>query len=235
MTIVVTQLGMDANPGDLDLLEIIEEAYERCGSEARVGYDFRTARRSLNLLFADWANRGINLWTLDSGSIPLVAGTAQYAFPSDTVDVLDCVVRTNDGVVGLQNDRPITRISNSQYTIIPNKLNPGQPLQAVITRAPTGPSITMYPVPNLGTYKLVYWRMRRMASLSGGTDASDIPFRMLPPLVSGLAYYLSFKTPGGMERMQALKSVYDEDWTRAAEEDREKVSIRAVPRIARVV
>ena len=147
---------------DFDLLEIIEEAYERCGAEARSGYDFRTARRSMNLLFADWANRGINLWTLDSGSIPMVAGTATYTLPADTVDVLDCVLRTNDGNVANQNDRPLNRVSTSTYTTTPNKLRPGTPNQIVVTRAPAAPTLTLYPVPDSSAAKLVYWRMRRM-------------------------------------------------------------------------
>lgn len=219
---------------DLDLLEIIEEAYERCGSEARSGYDFRTARRSLNLLFADWANRGINLWTLDSGSIPLVAGTATYLLPVDTVDVLDCVLRTNEGVAVAQNDRTLSRISNSTYTTIPNKLRSGTPNQIVVNRTVGAPSITLDPVPQDSLAKLVYWRMRRITDVSGGADTSDVPFRMLPALASGLAYYLAFKVPGAEPRINLLKGVYDEDWLRASDEDREKAPFRAVPRTARI-
>lgn len=219
---------------DLDLLEIIEEAYERCGSESRSGYDFRTARRSMNLLFADWANRGINLWTLDSAAINLVAGTATYALPADTVDVLDCVIRTNDGALATQNDRPLVRVSNSVYVNVPNKLTRGTPNQVVVNRIAPAPTITLYPVPDTSTQKLYYWRMRRIQDVTGGLDTNDVPFRMLPALASGLAYYLSFKIPGAMERSQALKAVYDEDWSNAAAEDREKAPVRFVPRIARL-
>ena len=218
----------------LDLLEIVEEAFERCGSEPRSGYDFRTARRSMNLLFADWANRGINLWTLDSGSTPLVAGTATYTLPDDTVDILDCVIRTNEGVVTSQSDRPLVRTSNAVYSTIPNKLHAGTPNQVLVTRGGTAPSLTLFPVPDTSDKKLVYWRMRRIQDVSGGADTHDVPFRMLPALASGLAYYLAFKIPDAAVRIPVLKSVYDEDWARAADEDREKASVRFVPRIARV-
>lgn len=219
---------------NFDLLELVEEAYERCGGEARAGYSLRSARRSLNLLFADWANRGINLWTMDSGSIPLVAGTAEYTLPADTVDVLECVLRSNVANVTSQNDRPIVRQSNSAYTSVPNKLHQGVPNQMVVTRGVLAPTITLYPVPANATYTLVYWRLRRMSDVTGGLDNNDIPFRLLPALTSGLAYHLSFKVPGATERTVMLKSVYDEDWARAADEDREKAAVRLVPKIARV-
>lgn len=219
---------------DLDLLETIEEAFERCGAEARSGYDYRTARRSMNLMFVDWANRGVNLWTIDSGTIPLVVGTATYTLPANTVDVLDCTIRSNDGVLANQNDRPIARISNSVYTSTPNKLNRGFPNQMVVNRLGAAPSITLYPVPSDSTQKLVYWRLRRIQDMTGGTDTNDVPFRMLPALASGLAYYLSMKIPGAVDRMPTLKAIYDEDWQRASDEDREKAPVRFVPRIARI-
>jgi len=219
---------------DLDLLELVEEAFERCGSEPRAGYDLRTARRSLNLLFADWANRGINLWTLDSGTIPMVVGTATYTLPADTVDVLDCVLRSNNGVTATQNDRALTRVSNTTYTSIPNKLSQGTPLQLVVTRGVTAPTVTLWPVPNDATQLLVYWRMRRIQDAgSTGSMTSDIPFRMLPALASGLSYYLSFKIAGAGDRIETLKAVYDEDWSRAAGEDRDKASAFLLPRIGR--
>jgi hypothetical protein len=219
---------------DLDLLELIEESFERCGAEARTGYDFRTARRSLNLMFVDWANRGVNLWTIDSGTIPFVPGTATYTLPADTIDVLDCMVRSNDGVLTTQNDRPLSRISNSAYTATPNKLTRGTPNQMVVNRLGAAPSITLYPVPSDATQKLIYWRLRRIQDVTGGADTNDVPFRMLPALTSGLAYYLSMKIPGAMDRMPTLKAVYDEDWQRASDEDREKAPVRFVPRIARI-
>ena len=221
---------------NLDLGDIVEEAFERCGSEMRTAYDMRTARRSLNLLFADWANRGVNLWTLDSGTVALVASTATYTLPADTVDLLDSVIRVNSGVVATQSDRPISRISNSVYSTIPNKLSTGYPIQMVVTRAGAAPTVTLWPVPDSAeTYTLVYWRMRRIQDAGPSADVtSDIPFRMLPPLASGLAYYLAFKLPGAAERIPVLKEVYDEDWGRASDEDREKATLRIVPHIARV-
>jgi hypothetical protein len=221
---------------NLDLGDVVEEAFERCGAEMRSGYDMRTARRSLNLLFADWANRGINLWTLDSSTIPLISGTATYTMLADTVDILDAAVRINSGVVATQSDRIISRISNSVYATIPNKLSTGYPIQMMITRVGAAPTVTFWPVPNAtSTYTFVYWRMRRIQD--AGTTAAitnDVPFRMLPALASGLAYYLSFKIPGGMDRMQALKAVYDEDWGRGSDEDREKSPLRMIPWVGRV-
>lgn len=220
----------------LDLGDLIEEAFERCGQELRGGYDYRTARRSLNLLFADWANRGVNLWTLDSGTITLVASTATYTLPADTVDLLDTVVRINNGVVATQSDQVLSRISNSTYATIPNKLNTGKPIQMVVTRAGAAPTVTLYPVPDgSATYTLVYWRMRRIQDAGAAADVTnDIPFRMLPALASGLAYYLAFKLPGAGERIPVLKQVYDEDWSRAADEDREKAPFRITPYVGRL-
>jgi len=217
----------------LDLGETVEEAFERCGAEVLTGYDMRTARRSLNLLFADWANRGVNLWTLDSNTVTLVSGTATYSLPADTVDLMDCVIRTGSGTS--QSDLPITRISEPSYSAIPNKNSPGRPIQMMITRGTAQPTVTVWPVPNTSTYTLVYWRMRRIQDVGGNAAVTnDVPFRMLPALASGLAYYLSFKLPKALERSQMLKAVYDEDWQRAADEDREKATMRIAPYMARV-
>lgn len=223
-----------------DLNELIEEAYERCGAEVRSGYDFRTAVRSLNLLLMEWANRGINLWTLDkSGSITLSTGVATYNLPLDTVDLLDHVIRTGSGTT--QQDINITRISSSTYWSIPNKNATGRPIQVWINRlsgqtnASTGvvsyPTITVWPTPDASTtYTFIYTRLRRMQDAGTGVNATDVPFRMWAPLVSGLAYYLSLKIPGAAERSQMLKAMYDEDWLNASEEDREKAAVRFVPR-----
>jgi hypothetical protein len=217
---------------DLDLTEIIEEAGERCGYEIRTGYDFRTARRSLNLLFADWANRGINLWTLEQGSIPLVAGTSTYALPADTVDLLETVVRTGTG--STQSDIAINRISLSTYATIPTKNNTGRPIQMAVQRLNT-PQVILWPVPDNSTpYTLVYWRLRRIQDAGGGINTSDMPFRFLPAMIAGLAYYLALKVPGGLERLQVLKAQYDEAWGFAADEDREKATVRIVPRMGYV-
>ena len=216
---------------DLDLSELVEEAYERCGAELRSGYDLRTARRSLNLLFADWANRGVNLWTVDSGTIPLVAGTATYNLPADTVDLIEHVIRTGAGNVSTQTDLTITRISVSTYSSIPNKLTQARPIQVYIDRTSPIPTINVWPVPDSSTtYNFVYWRLRRIQDAGNGSNTMDIPFRFITCLVAGLAYYLALKIPNAMERLQVLKQQYDEAWDLASGEDRDKAAVRFVPR-----
>mgnify|MGYP003648571892 FL=1 len=217
---------------NLDLTEIVEEAFERAGSEMRSGYDLRTARRSLNLLFADWANRGINMWTFEQGTINLVPGTATYNLPEDTVDLLEHVIRTGAGSASTQADLTITRISVSTYATIPNKLQQARPIQVWIERLET-PRFTVWPVPdNSQTYQFIYWRMRRIDNAGTGVNTMDVPFRFLPCMVAGLAYYLALKVPNGAQRLDVLKAQYDEAWQLAADEDREKASVRFVPRQA---
>lgn len=214
----------------LDLTEIVEEAFERVGGEMRTGYDLRTARRSLNLMFADWANRGINMWTFEQGSIPLVAGTATYDLPADTVDLLEHVIRTGAGSASTQADLTITRISVSTYATIPNKLQQARPIQVWIERLNT-PRITVWPVPDDSQpYTFVYWRMKRIQNAGEGVNTMDMPFRFIPCMVAGLAYYLALKVPGGTERLGVLKAQYDEAWDLASSEDREKAAVRFVPR-----
>jgi len=215
---------------NLDLTEIVEEAFERVGSEMRTGYDLRTARRSLNLMFADWANRGINMWTFEQGSQVLTPGVATYELPTDTVDLLEHVIRTGAGSASTQADLTITRISVSTYATIPNKLQQARPIQIWIERLNT-PRFTVWPVPdNSQTYTLVYWRMRRIQDAGNGVNTMDMPFRFIPCMVAGLAYYLALKVPGGAERLPVLKQQYDEAWQLASDEDREKASVRFVPR-----
>jgi hypothetical protein len=215
---------------NLDLTEIVEEAFERVGSELRTGYDLRTARRSLNLMFADWANRGINMWTFEQGSIPLVAGTATYDLPADTVDLLEHVIRTGAGSSSTQADLTITRISVSTYATIPNKLQQARPIQVWIERLNT-PRITVWPIPdNSQPYTFVYWRMKRIQDAGNGVNTMDMPFRFVPCMVAGLAYYLALKVEGGADRLPILKQQYDEAWQLASDEDREKASVRFVPR-----
>jgi len=215
---------------NLDLSDIIEEAFERAGSELRTGYDMRTARRSLNLLFADWANRGINMWTIDTGTIDLVPGTATYVLPVDTVDLIEHVIRTGAGNSSTQADLTITRISVSTYSSIPNKLTQARPIQILVKRLET-PEVTVWPVPdNVQLYQLVYWRLRRIQNAGTGVNTMDVPFRFLPCMVAGLAYYLALKLPEGLQRLGVLKEQYDTAWSTASDEDREKASIRLVPR-----
>ena len=212
---------------NLDLQEIVEEAGERCGYEVRTGYDFATARRSLNLMLADWANRGLNMWTFEQLSIPLVSGTATYDLPADTVDLMDVVLRTGTGLA--QNDIAMTRVSMSIYAGIPKKNAIGRPLQYTVLRAAV-PQVTVWPVPADGSsYTMVYWRLRRIQDAGGGTNNQDVPFRFLPALVAGLAYYLALKVPGGLDRLQVLKAQYDEAMQVAMDEDRDKSSLRLIP------
>jgi hypothetical protein len=214
---------------NLDLNSLVEEAFERCGAEMRTGYDLRTARRSLNLLTIEWANRGINLWTIEQGEIPLVRGQITYNLPADTIDLLDHVVRTGAGQN--QSDINITRISETTYSTIPNKNTFGRPIQVWIDRQRDNPNINIWPTPDQENfYTFVYWRLRRLQDAGNGTTTPDIPFRFLPCLVSGLAYYLAMKVPGAMERLPILQAEYEKQWQMAADEDREKASYRIAPR-----
>ena len=292
---------------NLDLSEVVEEAFERCGSELRTGYDLRTARRSLNLLFADWANRGVNMWTMEQGTIPLVYNQMTYALPNDTVDLLEHQIRTQANSSSNQADLNITRISISTYATIPNKLTTSRPIQILVQRnngmiTPTGytlsstinasdttitlsgvndlpaqgfikldneiivygyisgntlyncfrgqqnttaashtsgtaaywaqvPAVTVWPVPdNSTTYTLVYWRLRRTQDAGEGVNVADVPFRFIPCMVAGLSYYMGMKIPDAYARLPVLKTQYEEAWTLAADEDREKAAIRFVPR-----
>jgi len=217
----------------LDLTEIVEESFERCGAELRSGYDLKTARRSLNLMFADWASRGINLWTVEQGSIALVQGTATYNLPDNTVDLLEHVIRTGAGNVSTQADLTITRISVSTYSSIPNKLTQARPIQVYIDRLSPTPTVTVWPTPDGSqSYSFIYWRLRRIEDAGNGVNTMDVPFRFLPCMVAGLAYYLALKIPGALERLPILKEQYDIAWQTAADEDRDKAAVRFVPRQA---
>lgn len=297
---------------NLDLNNLVEEAFERCGAQLRSGYDLRTARRSLNLLSIEWANRGINLWTIEQGQINLVTGQALYAIPNNTIDLLDMVIRQNNGSASNQVDINISRISESTYSTIPNKLTTGRPIQVWINRqtAQTNaiattvladnngtvsatatsinvassanlpsagfvligsevisypnivgntltncargqngttatthadgasltvqnlPCINVWPTPDAGgaPYTFVYWRMRRIQDAGNGTTEQDIPFRLLPCMVAGLAFYMAQKLPEGQPRIGFLKQEYEEQWLLASTEDRDKAPSRFVPR-----
>ena len=232
---------------NLDLNNIVEEAFERCGKELRSGYDLRTARRSLNLLTVEWANRGVNLWTIEQGSIALNENQAIYNLPVDTIDLLEHVTRTGTGQN--QQDLAITRISVSTYATIPNKNATGRPIQVWVDRQsgatyPAGgrpqgtdpangidyPKIYVWPAPDQSNYyTFVYWRLRRIQDAgNGGMTTQDIPFRFLNCLIAGLSYYLAQKI--APDRLQMLKMQYDEQWKFATEEDRDKSAVRFVPR-----
>ena len=220
---------------DMNFTEIAEEAWERAGREMRSGYDLRTARRSMNLLTIEWQNRGINLWTIDEGTIDMVEGTSQYDLPADTIDLLEQVIRTNSGVTATQSDLTINRISVSTYASIPNKLTQGRPIQVYIERLRDNPKINVWPVPDQSSYYVFkYYRMRRIQDAGSGVETADMNFRFLPCLVAGLAYYIAMKDPDLAPRIEMLKVMYEEQFALAAGEDREKAPARFVPRIGYV-
>jgi hypothetical protein len=218
----------------MDFTEIAEEAWERAGREMRSGYDLRTARRSMNLMTIEWQNRGINMWTIDSGTINLVQGTTQYTLPADTIDLLEHQIRTNSGNTSTQSDLTISRISVSTYASIPNKLTQGRPIQLYVERLRDAPKVNVWPVPDNNNYVLYYWRMRRIQDAGSGVQTADMNFRFFPCLVAGLAYHIAMKVPELAERIPMLKAVYDEQFEMAAGEDREKTAARFVPRIGRI-
>jgi|TARA_R110000850_G_scaffold239227_1_gene364022 hypothetical protein len=205
---------------NLDVGEVIEEAYERCGLEVRTGYDARTARRSLNLMFADWANRGLNLWTVAQGTTDLVQGTSTYTLGSDVVDMLEMVLR-RDGT-----DFEIDRISRGQYLTFPNKTDQGRPSQFYFNRQ-IDPVITLWQTPENSTDQLVYYYVQRIEDADALVNTTDLPFRFYPCMAAGLAYYLAIKR--APERIQILKSIYEEEFQRAADEDQDRVPLQLTP------
>lgn len=219
---------------NMDFTEIAEEAFERAGREMRSGYDLRTARRSMNLLTIEWQNRGINMWTIDSGTVNLVKGQTQYDLPADTIDLLEQQIRTGSGNAATQSDLTLSRISVSTYASIPNKLTQGRPIQMYIERLRDAPKVNLWPLPDTNDYVLYYWRMRRIEDAGSGIQTADMNFRFFPCLVAGLAYYISMKIPEMVDRVPMLKAVYDEQFELAAGEDREKTSARFTPRIGYV-
>jgi hypothetical protein len=220
----------------MDFTEIAEEAWERAGREMKSGYDLRTARRSMNLLTIEWQNRGINMWTIEQGTINLQQGVATYDLPADTIDLLEHVIRTQPGNAATQFDLTISRISVSTYSSIPNKLTQGRPIQIYIDRAEVNPRFTLWPVPDQGTlldpyYQLIYWRLRRIQDAGSGVQTPDTNFRFFPALVAGLAYYIAQKDPDLAPRIPMLQAEYERQFDLAAGEDREKAAVRFVPRL----
>lgn len=213
---------------NLDFAEIAEEAFERAGLELRSGYDMKTARRSLNLLAAEWSNMGLNLWTVASGTITLVPGTATYNLPADTIDVLEHVIRTNNG--GQNTDIAIQRISVSDYSAIPTKSNTGRPIQIYVNRQ-IQPTVTLWPVPDSSQpYTLAYWYVRRIQDTgASAANTPDIPVRFLPALIAGLAYQIALKNPEASDRISMLKAIYEEQFQLAASEDRDRAPDRFIP------
>jgi hypothetical protein len=212
-----------------DLPELFEEAFERAGLEMRTGYDLKTVRRSLNLLTLEWQNRGLNLWTIEPGTIPLTAGTGTYALPADTIDLIEMSLRTGSGVN--QMDSNVERISVSTYSQQSNKNTTGRPVQAFIRRLATETTVTLWPVPDsTNAYSLAYFRLRGIESISAGVEGTaDVPPRFVPCLVAGLAYYIAMKKPEVSDRVIPLKQEYEFQFELAAGEDRDSSSLRFIP------
>ena len=207
---------------DLDVGEIIEEAYERYGLESRTGYDLKPARRSLNIMFADWANRGLNLWTVEQSTQALTDGTASYTLSADFTDLLEVVVRRSG------TEFMLTKMSRGEYLNIPTKTQEGRPTQYYFDRKTT-PSITLWPTPENSTDTLVFYYVRRIQDVDTQINTTDAPFRFLPCVIAGLSYYLAVKK--APDRIQLLKSIYEEEFQRASDEDDDRVPLKLTPDI----
>ena len=210
-----------------DLPDIFEEAYERAGLELNTGYDLRTARRSLNIMLLEWQNRGLNLFTIDEGTLAIAAGTATYTMPIDTIDVIEHNIRTGTGTT--QVDTALERISVSNYAAQSNKNTTGKPSQIYVQRLATETKVTLWPVPDTD-YTLAYFRLKGIDGLSTGIGTTAaIPPRFIPCLVAGLAYKIAMKKPESADRVVPLKQEYEYQFELAAGEDAETASIRFVP------
>lgn len=205
---------------ELDVSDYIEEAFERCGLEVRTGYDLKTAKRSLNLLFADWANRGLNQWTIAQRTQIVTTSDGDYDLGTDVIDVLSMVVRRSS------TDFSMTRISRDEYLSIPNKTTKGRPTQFFIDRQVT-PQIKIWPVPENSTDVLHFDCLTRIEDADTFTNTVEVPFRFYPCLAAGLAYYIAIKK--APDRIQLLKAIYDEEFDRAQAEDRDRASFNVVP------
>lgn len=211
-----------------DLAELFEEAFERAGLEMRSGYDLRTVRRSLNMLTLEWQNRGLNLFTIESGTQALTSGTAEYTMPSDTIDLIEHQLRTGTGTN--QIDTALMRVSVSTYAQQTNKNTQGRPTQIYINRGASDVKATVWPVPDSDDYTLFYYRLKGIDGLNAGISGSAaIPPRFVPALVSGLAYMIAMKKPEALQRIIPLKELYEEQFNLAAAEDRERASLHLTP------
>jgi|TARA_R100000482_G_C5084497_1_gene127710 hypothetical protein len=205
---------------ELDVADYIEEAFERCGLEVRTGYDLKSANRSLNLLLADWANRGLNQWTIKQRTLTLTSGTGNYDLGTDVIDILSVVVR-RDGT-----DFQLERLSRDEYLAIPTKTTEGRPNQFFLDRQLT-PKLKLWPVPENSTDVIHFDALTRIQDADDFTNTLDMPFRFYPCLAAGLAYYLALKR--APNRVQLLKAVYEEEFERAATEDRDRSNFNVVP------
>jgi len=205
---------------ELDVAEYIEEAFERCGLEVRTGYDLKTAKRSLNLMLAEWANRGLNQWTIAQRTVSVVQGTGEYTLDADIIDILAAVAK-RDGT-----EYSLSRLSRDEYLTIPNKTTQGQPNQFFLARQVT-PSLKIWPTPDNSTDVIVYNALTRMDDADTYINTVDMPFRFYPCLAAGLAYYIAVKR--APQRVQLLKAMYEEEFERAMTEDRDRASFNVVP------
>lgn len=205
---------------ELDVSDYIEEAFERCGLEARTGYDLKTAKRSLNLMLAEWANRGLNQWTIEQSTQALTQGTSEYALGTDTIDILSAVLRRSGTDINME------RLSRDEFLNIPNKTTRARPTQFFLDRQIT-PTLKIWPAPENSTDTIVFNRLVRMDDADTQTNTLEIPFRFYPCLAAGLAYYIAIKR--APDRIQLLKAVYEEELDRAMTEDRDRASFNIAP------
>jgi len=212
---------------NLDIDDVIEESFERCGIRNTKGYDLKSSRRSLNLLFSEWGNRGIHLWKVELKNQLLTAGTITYTTPSDCSDVLEAYVSSSDSITSSTQDVSLTKIDRSAYAALPNKGQTGQPSQYYVDRQIT-PTISLYLAPDTVTYTyLKYYYIQRIQDAGAYTNQADLPYRFLPCMVSGLAFYLSQKY--APDRIQALKLLYEDELERALQEDGQRTSLYISP------
>jgi hypothetical protein len=212
---------------NLDIDDVIEESFERCGIRNTKGYDLKSSRRSLNLLFSEWGNRGIHLWKVELKNQLLTAGTITYSTPTDCSDVLEAYVSTSESITSSTQDVSLTKIDRSAYAALPNKGQTGQPSQYYVDRQIT-PTISLYLAPDTITYTyLKYYYIQRIQDAGAYTNQTDLPYRFLPCMVSGLAFYLSQKY--APERIQDLKLLYEDEMQRALEEDSSRTSVFISP------
>ena len=214
---------------ELDVADYVEEAFERCGLELRTGYDLKTATRSLNLMLAEWSNRGLNQWTVAQKTIPMVADTTIYdvdsTTPTATIDVLDVFIRETIG--GTATDVPLSRMSRAEYSHVATKSTTGKPNQFYVNKL-LSPTITVWPAPDKSsTYTVYVNALTRMDDADAGANTMQVPFRFYPCLAAGLAYYIALKK--APDRVQMLKSMYEEEFDRALSQDEERASFRVAP------
>ena len=212
---------------DLDIDDIIQEAYERCGARTNSGYDLKSARRSLNILFSEWGNRGVHLWKVALQEQLLTSGTATYTAPSNANDILEAYVSTTTGTTSSTNDVSLTKISRSEYAALPKKGSTGQPSQYYVDRQ-TVPTITLYQTPDASTFTyLKYYYLKRIEDAGAYSNQSDVVFRFIPCMVAGLAYYISMKVNPQLTNQNKL--IYEDELNRALQEDGQRTSVYITP------